>query len=148
MVSDAQVATLVLLSVAASFPCFLYGAWIMIDNERITWGVLTYHLKFIVSGLTLTTVPLVAWMVLRLFDQLGSESAELFEQARDHPGHERYSGERQSSEDELQVVGEHAPGDSLVVDHYPGAVQKAGETGGDREENDGCDLGVGGHRRQ
>ena len=75
MVSDAQVATVVLLSVAASLPCFLYGAWIMIDNERITWGVLTYHLKFILTGLTLTTVPLVGWMVPRLFDQLGGFAA-------------------------------------------------------------------------
>ncbi|PSP98037.1 hypothetical protein BRC84_00545 [Halobacteriales archaeon QS_1_68_44] len=75
MVSDAQVATVVFLSVAASFPCFLYGAWIMIDNERITWGVLTYHLKFILTGLTLTTVPLVGWMIPRLFDQLGGFAA-------------------------------------------------------------------------
>ena len=75
MASDAQVATVVLLSVAASFPCFLYGAWIMIDNERITWGVLTYHLKFILTGLMLTTVPLVGWMVPRLFDQLGGFAA-------------------------------------------------------------------------
>ncbi|PSQ42995.1 hypothetical protein BRD14_03765, partial [Halobacteriales archaeon SW_5_68_122] len=75
MVSDAQVATVVFLSVAASLPCFLYGAWIMIDNERITWGVLTYHLKFILTGLTLTTVPLVGWMIPRLFDQLGGFAA-------------------------------------------------------------------------
>ena len=75
MVSDARVATVVLLSVAASLPCFLYGAWIMIDNERITWGVLTYHLKFIFTGLTLTTVPLVGWMIPRLFDQLGGFAA-------------------------------------------------------------------------
>jgi len=74
-VSDARIATAVLVSVAASFPCFLYGAWIMIDNERITWGVLTYHLKFILTGLTLTTVPLVGWMAPRLFDQLGGFAA-------------------------------------------------------------------------
>ena len=75
MVSDAQVATLVLLSVAASFPCFLYGAWVMIDNEPITWSVLTYHLKFIVTGLTLTTVPLVFWMAPRLLEQFGGFAA-------------------------------------------------------------------------
>jgi hypothetical protein len=43
----------------------------MIDNDPITWGVLTYHLKFIVTGLALTTVPMVLWMVPRLFDQFG-----------------------------------------------------------------------------
>jgi len=72
---SAAIATVVLLSVAASLPCFLYGAWIMIDNDRITWGVLTYHLKFIVTGLALTTVPLVAWMAPRLLDQLGGFAA-------------------------------------------------------------------------
>ena len=71
MLSDAQVATLVLVAVAASFPCFVYGAWVMIDAEEITWDVLVYHLKFILLGLTLTTVPLVGWMFPRLFEQLG-----------------------------------------------------------------------------
>lgn len=75
MLSDAQTATLVLVAVAASFPCFLYGAWIMIDNDEITWDVLIYHLKFIVTGLTLTTVPLVFWMLPRLFEQFGGFSA-------------------------------------------------------------------------
>jgi len=69
--ADSTIATIVALSVTASFPCFLYGAWIMIDNDPITWGVLTYHLKFIVTGLALTTVPMVLWMVPRLFDQFG-----------------------------------------------------------------------------
>jgi len=69
--ADSTIATVVALSVTASFPCFLYGAWIMIDNDPITWGVLTYHLKFIVTGLALTTVPMVLWMVPRLFDQFG-----------------------------------------------------------------------------
>ncbi|MFQ3317980.1 MAG: hypothetical protein ACI8UR_001428 [Natronomonas sp.] len=75
MAPDAQVATVVLLSVAASFPCFLYGAWIMIDNEKITWGILTYHLKFILAGLTLTTGPLLFWMAPRLLEQLGGFAA-------------------------------------------------------------------------
>ncbi len=73
--ADATVATVVALLVTASFPCFLYGAWIMIDTEDVTWGVLTYHLKFIVTGLTLTTVPLLVWMLPRLFGQLGGASA-------------------------------------------------------------------------
>lgn len=75
MATDAQIATLVVVSVAASFPCFLYGAWIMIENEEITWGVLTYHLKFIFTGLTLTTVPLLFWMLPRLLEQFGGFAA-------------------------------------------------------------------------
>ena len=75
MVADATIATLTALSVTASLPFFLYGAWIMIDSETVTWDVLTYHLKFIVVGLTLTTVPMVTWMIPRLLDQLGGLSA-------------------------------------------------------------------------
>ncbi|MFD1641016.1 DUF7321 family protein [Halohasta litorea] len=75
MVEDVTIATLTALSVTASFPFFLYGAWIMIDAETVTWDVLTYHLKFIAVGLTLTTVPMVTWMIPRLFDQLGGLSA-------------------------------------------------------------------------
>ena len=72
---DATVATIVAALVTASFPCFLYGAWIMIDAEAVTWDVLTYHLKFIITGLALTTVPLLVWMLPRLFQQLGGASA-------------------------------------------------------------------------
>ncbi|WP_049898494.1 DUF7321 family protein [Halococcus agarilyticus] len=72
---DATVATIVAALVTVSFPCFLYGAWIMIDTEAVTWSVLTYHLKFIVTGLALTTIPLLVWMLPRLFQQLGGASA-------------------------------------------------------------------------
>ena len=72
---DATVATIVAIAVTASFPCFLYGAWIMIDAGKVTWDVLTYHLKFIMTGLALTTVPLLVWMLPRLFQQLGGASA-------------------------------------------------------------------------
>jgi len=75
MVSDAMIATLTALSVTASFPFFLYGAWIMLDAETVTWDVLVYHLKFIAVGLTLTTVPMVGWMIPRLSEQLGGLSA-------------------------------------------------------------------------
>jgi len=75
MVEDVTIATLAALSVTASFPFFLYGSWIMIDAETVTWDVLTHHLKFIAVGLTLTTVPMVSWMMPRLFDQLGGLSA-------------------------------------------------------------------------
>lgn len=67
MVSDAVVAAVVALAVTVSLPCFLYGAWIVLDNDPITWGILIWHLKYILTGLTLTTVPLALWMVPRLF---------------------------------------------------------------------------------
>jgi len=69
MVSDAAIATVVLVAVTLSFPCFLYGAWIVIDNDPVTWDVLTSHLTFIVTGLALTTIPMLLWMIPRLFDQ-------------------------------------------------------------------------------
>ena len=75
MVSDAQVATVVLLAVAASFPCFLYGAWIVIDAEAVTWNILVRHLRYVFAGLTLTTVPLVGWMLPRFLDQFGGLAA-------------------------------------------------------------------------
>jgi hypothetical protein len=71
MLSDATVAALVALAVTAALPLFLYGAWIMIEAEAVTWGVLTYHLKFIFTGLILTTTPLVFWMIPRLFGLAG-----------------------------------------------------------------------------
>jgi hypothetical protein len=73
-IGDATIATVVALAVTLSLPCFLYGAWVMIDNDPITWGILTYHLKFIVVGLALTTIPMVVWMIPRLPDQLGGLS--------------------------------------------------------------------------
>ncbi|QCJ47653.1 MULTISPECIES: DUF7321 family protein [Haloprofundus] len=75
MVSDTAIATLAASMVTASFPFYLYGAWIMIDTETVTWDVLVYHLKFIFAGLALNTIPVVVWMVPRLLDQLGGLSA-------------------------------------------------------------------------
>jgi len=63
-----EIATLVALLVTASLPFYLYGAWIVIDAEVVTWSVLMHHLKFISVGLTLTTVPVVSWMVPRLIE--------------------------------------------------------------------------------
>jgi len=71
MVSEATTATLAGLSVTASLPFYLFGAWIVIDAETVTWRVLLRHLKFIVVGLVLTTVPVAGWMVPRLMDQFG-----------------------------------------------------------------------------
>lgn len=75
MVSDAAIATVVAVVVTASFPFYLYGAWVIIESERVTWDVLTYHLKFILVGLLLTTIPVLGWMAPRLLDQLGGLAA-------------------------------------------------------------------------
>ncbi|RDI71129.1 DUF7321 family protein [Halopelagius longus] len=75
MVSETAIATGAALMVTASFPFYIYGAWIMIDAETVTWGVLTYHLKFIVPGLVLNTIPVVTWMMPRLFRQFGGLAA-------------------------------------------------------------------------
>ncbi|SNZ02494.1 hypothetical protein SAMN06269185_0036 [Natronoarchaeum philippinense] len=64
-------AAIVVVLVTASFPLYLYGAWIIIEAETVTWDVLTHHLKFIGAGLALTTVPMVVWMIPRAFDQWG-----------------------------------------------------------------------------
>jgi len=71
MVSEATTATLAGVSVTASFPFYIYGAWIVIDAETVTWSVLVRHLKYILVGLVLTTVPVVGWMLPRLMDQFG-----------------------------------------------------------------------------
>ncbi|MFB6164937.1 MAG: hypothetical protein ABEJ31_07245 [Haloarculaceae archaeon] len=68
--SPTWIATLVLASVTLSLPCLLYGAWYILDAENVTWGVLVRHLEIIGLGLALTTVPLVGWMLPRLFGQL------------------------------------------------------------------------------
>lgn len=67
----AVVATIVLLAVTASLPCFLYGAWYIIETDPVYWADLTHHLRFVGLGLALTTTPMVFWMVPRLFEQLG-----------------------------------------------------------------------------
>ena len=71
----ATIATLATLSVTLSFPFFIYGAWIMLDSETVTWDVLVHHLKYISVGLVLTTVPMVVWMIPQLFEQLSGLSA-------------------------------------------------------------------------
>jgi hypothetical protein len=70
-VPDAAIATVVLGAVTLSFPCFIYGAYIVIDNDPVTWDVLTHHLTYILTGLALTTVPMGVWMIPRLADQFG-----------------------------------------------------------------------------
>lgn len=75
MVDDVVWATIVGLLVTASLPFYLYGAWIVLDNDPVTWSVLKRHLAYILVGLVLTTGPVVGWMVPRLFDQLGGYAA-------------------------------------------------------------------------
>ncbi|CQR50671.1 MULTISPECIES: DUF7321 family protein [Haloferax] len=75
MADETTLATLAAITVTASFPFYIYGAWIMIDAETVSWDVLVYHLKIIFPGLVLNTVPVVAWMLPRLFQQLNGLSA-------------------------------------------------------------------------
>jgi hypothetical protein len=70
MVSESVIATVAALSVSASLPFYLYGAWYAIDTEVMTWDRLLYHLKFVLTGLVLTTVPVVFWMAPRLLEQM------------------------------------------------------------------------------
>lgn len=70
MVEPVVWATLAALAVTVSFPFYLYGAWIIIENEPVTWSVLVRHLSFILVGLALTTGPVLGWMAPRLLDQL------------------------------------------------------------------------------
>jgi hypothetical protein len=75
MADPVVAATLAFLAVTASFPLYVRGAYIIIDAETVTWGVLTRHLRYVASGLVLNTVPVVAWMIPRLADQFGGLSA-------------------------------------------------------------------------
>jgi len=75
MVEESVVAAVVALAVTASLPCYLYGAWLVIDVEVVTWDRLVRHLKFVGTGLALTTVPMVTWMIPRIFDQLSGAAA-------------------------------------------------------------------------
>ncbi|KAB1196927.1 MULTISPECIES: hypothetical protein [Haloferax] len=75
MADETTLATLAAVTVTASLPFYLYGAWIMIDAETVSWEVLVYHLKIIFPGLVLNTVPVVTWMLPRLLDQLNGLSA-------------------------------------------------------------------------
>ncbi|UIP00848.1 hypothetical protein Hbl1158_05690 [Halobaculum sp. CBA1158] len=77
MYSAGTVATVAGAMVTASFPFYLYGAWIMVgrDQDHVTWDRLVRHLWVILPGLVLNTVPVVGWMIPRLFDQFGGVAA-------------------------------------------------------------------------
>ncbi|WP_435063093.1 DUF7321 family protein [Halobaculum sp. EA56] len=77
MLSEGTTATVAGAMVTASLPFYLYGAWIMVGRERdhVTWDRLVRHLRVIFPGLLLNTVPVVFWMIPRLFDQFGGVTA-------------------------------------------------------------------------
>ncbi|MFB6360210.1 MAG: hypothetical protein ABEH59_02700 [Halobacteriales archaeon] len=66
------IATFVVVVVSASLPFFLYGAWIVLREDVVTWAVLIRHLTVIAAGLALTTAPILLWMLPRLLEQLDS----------------------------------------------------------------------------
>ena len=63
--------TISLLLLAASFPFYLYGAWIILDAETVSWARLTRHLRYVFVGLVLTTVPILGWMLPRFVETFG-----------------------------------------------------------------------------
>jgi len=72
---ETTAATVVLVVVTASLPFYLYGAWIVLQSETVTWPVLTRHLKYVGTGLALTAIPVTTWMVPRLAgDAVGFDS--------------------------------------------------------------------------
>ncbi|WP_049980934.1 DUF7321 family protein [Halolamina rubra] len=75
MVSESTAATLAAASVTLSLPFFLYGAWYAIETEVMTWDRLLHHLKFVVTGLVLTTAPMLLWMIPRFVDQFSGLAA-------------------------------------------------------------------------
>ena len=70
MVADRVVAALAVTLVTASFPFYIYGAWIVVDADTVSWDVLVHHLRYIAVGLALTTGPVVFWMLPRLTHRL------------------------------------------------------------------------------
>ena len=68
--AEFRAATLVAVAVSASLPFYLYGAWVVLRADVVTWRVLTRHLSFIAVGLALTTAPILAWMLPRTLAQL------------------------------------------------------------------------------
>lgn len=69
MVRPVVPATVTLVLVTAAFPVFLRGAIVVLNAESVTWDVLVRHLRYIATGLALTTLPLLAWMLPRFPDR-------------------------------------------------------------------------------
>lgn len=68
--TETSIATLVAVLITASLPFYLYGAWVILTVNVVTWRVLVRHLKFILTGLILTTLPIIGWMMPRFLEQL------------------------------------------------------------------------------
>lgn len=71
-VPDVVWATLSVLLLTASVPFYVYGALIVLDSAVVTWATLVRHLKYIGTGLVLTTAPILLWMLPRFVDLLGA----------------------------------------------------------------------------
>lgn len=70
MVETQVIATVVLATVTLALPFFLKGADVILSAEYVSWAVLTRHLSFIGTGLALTTIPILVWMLPRFGAQL------------------------------------------------------------------------------
>lgn len=68
-------ATITLVAVTTSFPFYLYGAWIILRADIVTWDLLRRHLTVIFLGLGLTTIPVAGWMVPRFPGQIDGFAA-------------------------------------------------------------------------
>lgn len=62
------------LLVTASFPFYVYAAYIMIEADPVLWGDVKRHALYTSVGLTLNTIPVVFWMIPQLFRQFGGLS--------------------------------------------------------------------------
>lgn len=71
VVSDLMTATLTAGMLTASLGFYLYGSWLIITASPVTWTILRRHLWYISIGLALTTIPLLSWMLPRLFSRFG-----------------------------------------------------------------------------
>lgn len=73
--TETLIATITLVAVTASLPFYLYGAWIILRVDIVTWEVLVRHLTVIFIGLGLTSVPVGGWMVPRFPSQIDGLAA-------------------------------------------------------------------------
>lgn len=67
-------AAVAVLLVTASFPFYVYAAYIMIEADPVTWADLKRHVGYISVGLALNTAPVVGWMIPRLLRGFGGLS--------------------------------------------------------------------------
>lgn len=63
MVSEVVFATAVVGLVSLSLPLYLYGVWVILRTEVVTWQVLVRHLWAIGFALALTAAGVLGWMI-------------------------------------------------------------------------------------